>query len=60
MVVYPIAFIRRGRVASQTELALGASPVDLPLVPFGVFLAPAAVVMLLWGDLLIDRVFLGM
>ncbi|HET9013526.1 MAG TPA: prepilin peptidase, partial [Gemmatimonadaceae bacterium] len=33
MVVYPIAFIRRGRVASQTELALGASPVDLPLVP---------------------------
>jgi leader peptidase (prepilin peptidase)/N-methyltransferase len=60
MVVYPIAFIRRGRVASQTELALGAAPVELPLVPFGVFLAPASVVMLLWGDLLIDRLFLGM
>jgi leader peptidase (prepilin peptidase)/N-methyltransferase len=59
-VVYPIAFVRRGRVASQTELALGSAPVDLPLVPFGVFLAPAAVVMLMWGDQLIDRLFLGM
>ena len=60
LVVYPIALVRRGRVASQTELALGSSPVELPLVPFGVFLAPAAVVMLLWGDQLIDRLFLGM
>jgi leader peptidase (prepilin peptidase) / N-methyltransferase len=59
-VVYPIALVRRGRVASQTELALGAAPMELPLVPFGVFLAPAAVVMLLWGDQLIDLLFLGM
>lgn len=59
-IVYPIALVRRGRVASQTELALGSSPVELPLVPFGVFLAPAAAVMLLWGDQLIDRMFLGM
>jgi leader peptidase (prepilin peptidase) / N-methyltransferase len=59
-VVYPIAFVRRGRVVSQTELPLGSAPVDLPLVPFGVFLAPAAAVMLLWGDQLIDRLFLGM
>jgi leader peptidase (prepilin peptidase)/N-methyltransferase len=59
-VVYPVALIRRGRVESQTELALGSAPVELPLVPFGVFLAPAAVVMLLWGDQLIDRLFLGM
>lgn len=59
-VVYPIAFLRRGRVASQTELALGAAPMALPLVPFGVFLAPAAVVMLLWGDRLLDRMFIGM
>ena len=59
-VVYPMALIRRGRVASQTELALGSAPMDLPLVPFGVFLAPAAVAMLLWGDQLIDRLFLGM
>ena len=59
-VVYPIAFARRGRVATQTELALGSAPVELPLVPFGVFLAPAAVVMLIWGDQLIDLLFLGM
>jgi leader peptidase (prepilin peptidase)/N-methyltransferase len=59
-IVYPVALIRRGRVATQTELALGSAPVELPLVPFGVFLAPAGVVMLLWGDQLIDRLFLGM
>jgi leader peptidase (prepilin peptidase)/N-methyltransferase len=60
-VVYPIAMIRRGRVAQQTELALGAtqSPLQLPLVPFGVFLAPAAAVMLIWGDRLLGRVFPG-
>jgi leader peptidase (prepilin peptidase)/N-methyltransferase len=60
LVVYPVALIRRGRVAAQTELALGSAPVELPLVPFGLFLAPAAVMMLLWGDQLIDRLFLGM
>jgi leader peptidase (prepilin peptidase) / N-methyltransferase len=56
-VVYPVAFIRRHRSASQTELALDAggprAPVVLPLVPFGVFLAPAGAVMLLWGDRLL-------
>lgn len=58
-IVYPIAMLRRGRVAPQTELALGESrtPLQLPLVPFGVFLAPAAVVMLIWGDRLLGRVF---
>lgn len=58
-IVYPIAMLRRGRAESQTELALGATrpPLELPLVPFGVFLAPAAAVMLLWGDLLLGRVF---
>jgi len=58
-IVYPIAMIRRGRVAPQTELALDESrgSLQLPLVPFGVFLAPAAVVMLIWGDRLLGRVF---
>jgi leader peptidase (prepilin peptidase)/N-methyltransferase len=58
-IVYPIAMLRRGRVAPQTELALGESrtSLQLPLVPFGVFLAPAAVVMLIWGDRLLGRVF---
>ena len=59
-VVYPIAILRRGRTASQTELPLdaGQPSLRLPLVPFGVFLAPAAAVMLLWGDRLLGRVFL--
>jgi leader peptidase (prepilin peptidase)/N-methyltransferase len=58
-IVYPIAVIRRGRASSQTELALDAAsrPLRLPLVPFGVFLAPAAVVMLLWGERLLGHVF---
>ena len=59
-VVYPIAFLRRGRTTSQTELALGETEeLSLPLVPFGVFLAPAAVIMLFVGDQLLARVFLG-
>lgn len=59
-VVYPITFLRRGRLTPQTELALGSPPMDMPLVPFGVFLAPAAAVMLLWGDQLLDRLFIAM
>jgi leader peptidase (prepilin peptidase)/N-methyltransferase len=55
-VVYPITLLRRGRVTPQTELALGSSPMELPLVPFGVFLAPAAVIMLFWGDWLLGMV----
>ena len=59
-IVYPIALMRRGRVTPQTELALGGqavAPVELPLVPFGVFLAPAAAIMLIWGDQILGRVF---
>ena len=58
-IVYQVAFLRRGRVAPQTELALGESDseLNLPLVPFGVFLAPAAVIMLFFGDRLLARVF---
>jgi leader peptidase (prepilin peptidase) / N-methyltransferase len=44
-VVYPIAWLRaRSRQAEFVP----------PLVPFGVFLAPAAVIALLWGDQLIS------
>ena len=58
-IVYPIAVLRRGRSSTQTELALGEAPepLRLPMVPFGVFLAPAALVMLLWGERLLGRVF---
>lgn len=52
-VVYPIAWLRRSQGREQTELALGRAPFEAPLVPFGVFLAPAAMVTLLWGDALL-------
>lgn len=53
-VVYPVAWVRRSHGREQTELALGAVPLPTPLVPFGVFLAPAALVTLLWGDVLLS------
>jgi leader peptidase (prepilin peptidase)/N-methyltransferase len=34
-------------------LALGTIPLETPLVPFGVFLAPAALLTLFWGDALL-------
>ncbi|MEP6508290.1 MAG: prepilin peptidase [Gemmatimonadales bacterium] len=43
-VVYPIGYIRAR--SAKTEF----SP---PLIPFGVFLAPAAIIALLWGDFII-------
>ncbi|HVZ78299.1 MAG TPA: prepilin peptidase [Gemmatimonadaceae bacterium] len=51
-VVYPLARMRRARLQPQHELQLGAAGFEAPLVPFGVFLAPAALVTLLWGDAL--------
>ena len=52
-VVYPVTWVRRAQSREQTELALGGAPFEAPLVPFGVFLAPAAVLTLLWGDALL-------
>ena len=49
-VVYPITWLRRTHGREQTELALGGAPFAAPLVPFGVFLAPAAMLTLLWGE----------
>ena len=49
-VVYPITWFRRTHTREQTELALGGAPFTAPLVPFGVFLAPAAMLTLLWGE----------
>jgi leader peptidase (prepilin peptidase)/N-methyltransferase len=45
LVVAPIARLRASRTGEAFEL---------PLVPFGVFLAPAGMVTLLWGTRLID------
>lgn len=44
-VVFPIAWLRSRRQGT---------PFDPPLVPFGVFLAPAAMLALLWGNAFID------
>jgi leader peptidase (prepilin peptidase) / N-methyltransferase len=52
-VVIPVALLRRGSSREQTELALGSTPFETPLVPFGVFLAPAALLTLFWGDALL-------
>jgi leader peptidase (prepilin peptidase) / N-methyltransferase len=49
-IVYPVARVRASGYREQTELALGSGAFEAPLVPFGVFLAPAALVTLLWGD----------
>lgn len=50
-VVYPVARVRQSAYREQTELALGSGhSFEAPLVPFGVFLAPAALVTLLWGN----------
>lgn len=57
-VIAPMSWARRstGRGA-QTELALGPVGVSgMPLVPFGVFLAPAALITLLWGDSLMGMI----
>jgi leader peptidase (prepilin peptidase)/N-methyltransferase len=48
-VMYPLARVRRTSSAPQLDLALDDAPMGLPHVPFGVFLAPAALATLLWG-----------
>jgi leader peptidase (prepilin peptidase)/N-methyltransferase len=53
LIVMPLARVRQSAYREQTELALGNATFDAPLVPFGVFLAPAAVVTLLWGDVIL-------
>lgn len=53
-IVIPVALMRRGTAREQTELALGSAPFVTPLVPFGVFLAPAALLTLFWGDALLS------
>ncbi|MEK7402954.1 MAG: prepilin peptidase [Gemmatimonadota bacterium] len=50
LVLYPLSRVRQRASREQTELALDASAAHTPLVPFGVFLAPAAMLTLLWGD----------
>ena len=58
-VVYPVARVRQATYREQTELALGGASFEAPLVPFGVFLAPAAMITLLWGDAILARILGG-
>lgn len=59
VLVAPVAWLRRGRTTAQPELDLGdgAPAFALPQIPFGVFLAPAAMITLLWGDRLVAWYF---
>jgi leader peptidase (prepilin peptidase) / N-methyltransferase len=56
-VVYPVVRWRKGRGEAQIELPLGERKASLPQVPFGVFLAPAAVLALVFGQKLLDWYF---
>lgn len=59
-IVWPITRLRGTRAAIPSVPDSGdgetgeAAPTGLPHVPFGVFLAPAAMVALLWGEQLLD------
>lgn len=54
LVVYPVVRWRGVRREAQIELPLGVRQTALPQVPFGVFLAPAAVLALVFGQQLLD------
>ncbi len=60
LIIYPTRVIRLNR---ERRGSLGP-PADgdeiVPVIPFGVFLAPAAVVALLWGQTIIDWYFRNM
>jgi leader peptidase (prepilin peptidase)/N-methyltransferase len=54
LVVYPVRRLRGDRSSPQIELPLGPRTTTIPHVPFGVFLAPAALAALVFGQRLID------
>ena len=53
-VVYPVVKLRGATRTAQIDLNLGSTKAELPEVPFGVFLAPAAILVLVWGDVIIN------
>lgn len=54
-VVYPVVRLRGAPRGEQLEMPIPAptGEVAMPEVPFGVFLAPAALVVLVWGEALV-------
>jgi leader peptidase (prepilin peptidase)/N-methyltransferase len=66
LIVYPVTAWRRRNTAARAAVGSEegeAGPLEAeagaPLVPFGVFLAPAAMLTLLWGDALV-RWYVGL
>jgi leader peptidase (prepilin peptidase)/N-methyltransferase len=66
LVVYPVMAWRRRNARTRPAVGIeegqaeeGEPEIGAPLVPFGVFLAPAAMLTLLWGDALI-RWYVGL
>ncbi len=53
LVVYPMVRLRRPQPAVAGDGVIEGAGGELPHVPFGVFLAPAAVIALIWGDQLV-------
>ncbi len=54
LIIYPVRVLRLKRDRrTKAETPDGGEDV-VPIIPFGVFLAPAAVVALLWGRVIID------
>lgn len=54
LIIYPVRVIRLNR---ERRGSLGPPAEDggiVPIIPFGVFLAPAAVIALLWGPVMIE------
>jgi leader peptidase (prepilin peptidase)/N-methyltransferase len=59
LLLYPLSRMQRRAPREQTELALDAGAAQTPLVPFGVFLAPAALLALLLGDAMLAWLLRG-
>lgn len=54
LIIYPVRLIRLNRERRARSEAPGEGDGIVPIIPFGVFLAPAAVIALLWGRVIID------
>jgi len=54
LIIYPVRLMRLKRERRARPEAPDDGEGIVPIIPFGVFLAPAAVIALLWGRVIID------
>jgi len=54
LIIYPVRLMRLKRERRTRLETPGDGEGIVPIIPFGVFLAPAAVIALLWGRVIID------